>query len=210
MVNVVQQISSIFVKQSCWKIEPLATGLDYSIRSVQRFLSSVGYYRSFTHNGAWYTLRSIPIFDGDGLWFYDDIGFSSAGSMTNTLVELACNSPEGITAEELGKKLRCRCHSVLVRLTRDGKLQRCKMGRANIYIANDADIAATQRKAATSSDVQLPAEIAVLILVEFINNPGLSFVQLAKAISQSKKVTVSAAQIETLFTRSGVKKTLLM
>jgi len=38
-----------------------------------------------------------------------------------------------------------------------------------------------------------------------INNPGLSFVQLAKSISQSKKVSISAAQTETLFTRSGVK-----
>jgi hypothetical protein len=33
-----------------------------------------------------------------------------------------------------------------------------------------------------------------------INNPGLSFVQLAKSISQSKKVSFSVAQTETLFT----------
>ncbi len=210
MINIDQHLSPIFEKQSCWRIESLAEKLGYSTRSVQRFLSSVGYYRSFTHNGGWYTLRSIPLFDGDGLWFYDDIGFSHAGSMTDTLVELACNSSEGITAEELGKKLRCRCHSVLVRLIRDGKLQRCKRGRANIYIAKDADITTIQRKAATVSEVQLPAEIAVLVLVEFINNLGSSFVQLAKVISKSKKVAVSAAQIETLFIRLGVKKTLQM
>lgn len=210
MANVDQHLSSIFEKQSCWKIEPLANELDYSIRSVQRFLTAVGYYRSFTHNGGWYTLRSIPGFDSDGLWFYDDIGFSRAGSLTDTLVELTAKSPKGITAEELGEKLRCRCHSVLVRLIRDGKLQRRKIGRSNCYIAKDADIAAIQLKAATSSNVQLPAEIAVLILVEFINKPGSTFAQLAKAISQSKKVTVSAAQVETLFARSGVKKTPLM
>ncbi len=210
MVNVEQHLFSIFEKQSCWRIEPLAAELDYSIRSVQRFLTAVGYYRSFTHNGGWYTLRSIPRFDSDGLWFYDDIGFSRAGSLTDTLVELTGKSPKGITAEELGEKLRCRCHSVLVRLIRDGKLQRWKMGRSNSYIAKGADITAIQQEVATLQDVQLPAEITVLILVEFINKPGSTFAQLAKAISQSKKVTVSASQIETLFARSGVKKTPLM
>ena len=207
MVNVEQHISSIFEKQSCWMIKPLAAKLDYSIRSVQRFLTAVGYYRSFTHNGGWYTLRSIPKFDRDGLWFYNDIGFSRVGNMTDTLVELTCKSPQGITAEELGEKLHCRCHSVLVRLIRDAKLQRWKKGRSNIYIAIDADITVIQKKATTVPDIKLPAEIAVLVLVQFINDPGLSFVQLAKSISQSNKVAVSAVQIETLFSRLGVKKT---
>ena len=205
MINIDQHLSPIFEKQSCWRIESLAEKLNYSKRSVQRFLSSVGYYRSFTHNGGWYTLRSIPLFDSDGLWFYDDIGFSHAGSMTDTLVALACNRSEGITAEELGKKLRCRCHSVLVRLIRDGKLQRCERGRANIYIAKDADLATLRQKAHISSEVQLPTEVAVLILVEFINNPGSTFALLAKAISQSNQVTVSTAQIEALFIRLGVR-----
>jgi hypothetical protein len=210
MVNVEQHLTSIFEKQTCWTLELLAAKLDCCIRSVQRFLSTVGYYRSFTHNGGWYTLRSIPIFDRDGLWFYDDIGFSHAGSMTDTLVLLASKSPEGITAEELGKKLGCRCHSVLVRLIRDGKLQRLKMGRSNIYIAKDADIAAIRQKTTTLPGSELPAEIAILVLVEFINNPRLSFAQLAKVISQSKKVTISAAHLETLFAQLGVKKTPLM
>ena len=55
--------------------------------------------------------------------------------------------------------------------------------------------------------VQLPAEIAVLILVEFIRNPDSSFEQLAKAISRNKSVTVKAAQIERLFDQHGLKKT---
>jgi hypothetical protein len=206
-VSSIQHLSSLFEKEPCWMIEPLAAELEYSIRSVQRYLAEVGYHRSFTHNGGWYTLRSIPQFDRDGLWFFSDIGFSRAGSLTNTLVELTSKSPKGMTAEELGERLHCRCHSMLVGLIRDGKLQRWKMGRSHIYIAVDADISAIQKKAAASSDVQLPAEIAVMVLVDFINNPGSSFTQLAKAISTSKKVTVSEAQIASLFARLGVKKT---
>jgi hypothetical protein len=187
MVNVtsLQLLSSLFEKQSCWRIDPLAAEMEYSVPSVRRFLAR------------------------DGLWFFSDIGFSRAGSLTKTIVELASKSPKGMTAEELGDKLHCHCHEVLFVLARDGKLKRLKMGRSYIYIAADPNIADIQRKAAASSNVQLPAEIAVLILVEFIKNPGSSFTQLAKAISKSKKVTVSAAQIETLFAQYGLKKTLL-
>ena len=203
----IQKLSLIFMKQPCWRIEPLAAELEYSVPSVRRFLSAIGYYSSYTHNGVWYTLGSIPRFDSDGLWFFSDIGFSSAGTMMNTMVVLVSKSPKGMTAKELGEKLHCHCHDMLFDLVWKGRLQRRKMVRSHIYIAQDADLATIQQKATILSEVQLPAEIAVLILVEFINNPGSTFAQLSKAISQSKKVTASVAQIETLFIRLGVKKT---
>ena len=111
-----QRLVSLFTKQPCWMIEPLAAEMDYSIPSVRRFLSKAGYYSSFTHNGKWYTLRAIPRFSRDGLWFYRGIGFSRAGSLTNTLIELTSRSPAGMTAQMLGEKLRCRCHTILVQL----------------------------------------------------------------------------------------------
>ena len=203
-----QRLSTLFLEQPCWMIEPLAAELRYSIPSVRRFLAEVGYYSSFTHNGGWYTLRSIPRFRHDGLWFYSDVGFSRAGSLTNTLVELTTRSAAGMTAEQLGAKLRCRCHSVLVQMWRQGRLQRQKSGRCHVYLAIDPHIAAVQRQSVEGLSVmQLPAEIAVLILVEFIRNPDSSFEQLATAISRDKSVTVEAAQIEKLFNQHGLKKT---
>jgi hypothetical protein len=203
-----QHLSTLFLEEPCWRIEPLAAELGYSIPSVRRFLAEVGYYSSFTHNGGWYTLRWIPRFDDDALWFYNDIGFSRAGSLTNTLVDLATRSTAGMSAEQLGAKLRCRCHSVLVQLWRQGRLQREKMGRSHVYLAIDPDIAAVQRRTVQSlSVIQLPAEIGVLIFAEFIRKPDSSFERLATAISRDNSVTVEAAQIERLFHQHGLKKT---
>ena len=140
-----QHLLSLFHEQSCWMIEPLAAEMKYSIPSVRRFLAEVGYFSSFTHNGSWYTLRSIPHFDGDGLWFYRDIGFSRSGSLTKTLIDLVVRSPTGMTAETLGAKLRVRCHAGLVQLCRKGKLQRQKMGRSHVYYSVDSTIAAASR-----------------------------------------------------------------
>ena len=204
-----QHLVSLFAQQPCWMIEPLAAELGYSVPSARRFLGETGYYSSFTHNGRWYTLRSIPRFGRDGLWFHDLIGFSRAGSLTSTLIYLVTRSPAGMTAEQLGAKLRGRCHSVLVQLYRRGKLQRRRLGRSHVYLAAEPPIQARQRQAMAEQSTppaQLPAEIAVFILAEFIRQPDLSFEQLAKAIARSRRITLKATQIEELFARHGLKK----
>jgi len=206
-----QRLVPLFAEQPCWMIEPLAAVLQYSVPSVRRFLAEVGYHNSFTHNGGWYTLHSIPRFGWDGLWFYRDIGFSRAGSLTNTLVNLTTRSSAGMTAEQLGEKLRCRCHSVLVQLCRHGRLQRQKMGPSYVYLAVDPPTAAIQRQAMAIQSLpaaQLPAEIAVLVLAEFIRNPKSDFEQLARALACSKSVTVEVAQIARLFEQHDLKKTM--
>jgi hypothetical protein len=203
------RLATLFLQKPCWMIEPLAAELRYSIPSVRRFLTRMGYFSSFTHNGGWYTLRSIPRFGQDGLWFYRDIGFSRSGSLTNTLVDLTNRSVAGMTAEQLGAKLRCRCHSLLVQLCRQGRLQRQKIGPSHVYFAVEPDIAAVQQQTIESTlQIQFPAEIAVLIFVEFIRHPDSSFEQLAKTISRKTSVTVKAAQIEKLFAQHSLKKTM--
>jgi transposase len=205
----IQRLISLFAEQPCWMIAPLASELQYSIPSVRRFLSEAGYSSSFTHNGGWYTLCSTPQFDGDGLWFYHDIGFSRAGTLTKTLIALVTHSPAGMTAEELGDKLHCRCHSILVHLCRKKGLQRQKQGRSYRYLAADAHTAASQRQAmAGLPGEQLPAEIAVFVLAEFIRNPRFSFQQLAAALARNKGVTVEVTQLERLFAQHGLKKTM--
>ena len=207
-----EQLATLFTKQPCWMIEPLSTELNYSIPSVRRFLTAMGYYSSFTHNGRWYTLHSIPRFNRDGLWFHHEIGFSRTGSLTKTLTTLTANSPAGITAEQLGKKLHCRCHTVLVQLYRKKKLQRQKIGRSFIYLAADLRTAARQCQTLSVQSTQLnefPAEIAIMVLVEFIRNPDASFAQLAKTIKMDVKVTIEVAQIEQLFQQHSLKKTML-
>ncbi len=192
-------------------IEPLAAELGYSVPSVRRFLGKTGYYSSFTHNGRWYTLRSIPHFSRDGLWFFDTIGFSRAGSLTKTLIDLTIGSPAGMTAEQLGEKLRCRCHSILVQLFRRGKLQRRKLGRSHVYLATDRPTQALQCQAIagrSASTAQLPAEVAVLILAEFIRHPERNFEQLANVIARRRHIPLDAVQIEKLFVLHGIKKTM--
>ena len=206
-----QHLVSIFTETPCWMIKQLADEMEYSIPSVRRFLAETGYYSSFTHNGGWYTLRSIPRFGRNGLWFYHDIGFSRAGTLTKTLVTLISGSPAGMSAEMLGETLRCRCHGVLVNLRRKGAIMREKVGRCQFYFAADPHKSASQREALAAQHppkVTFSSEMAVLILAEFIRNPDSTFEQLAEKISRIKNVTVNPRQIEVLFDQHGLKKTI--
>lgn len=205
----IQNLRYLFSDQSCWMISSLAAKLRYSIPSVRRFLTEIGYLSSFTHNGSWYTLRSTPRYNRDGLWFHRDIGFSRAGNLTNTLVDQITRSPAGMTADQLGQMLHCRCHSILVHLCRHGRLQRQKQGRSHIYLAADPQICSSQRQAMPHLAVpQIPAEIAVLVLVEFIRNPDSSFEQLAGVIARNKFVSVDPQQIAKFFAQHELKKTI--
>lgn len=206
-----QQLDQLFSKERCWKIKPLAEKMGYSIPSVRRFLSNIGYYSSFTHNGKWYTLKRAARFNRDGLWFYKDIGFSKAGSLTRTIIKLISRSEAGMNADMLGEKLHCRCHTILVQLCRQGKLQREKAGRCFVYLAADPHVAADQRRSMNYKNqptTLFPAEIAVLVLVAFIRNPKAGFKQLARTLSSTHNVTVEASQIQHFFDLHGLKKTM--
>lgn len=180
--------------------------MNYSIPSARRFLAKTGYFSSFTHNGKWYTLASIPRFCSKGLWFYRDVGFSRHGPLTHTLVNLVENSPSGMTADHLGQLLRCRCHAVLVQLYRKGQLQRQKHGGAYVYLATDSVKADVQEKALQTKHAPLPAELAVHTLVAFIQNPDVDLKQLAKSVFQKTGARISTEQIQMLFDAHGVKK----
>ena len=54
----------------------------------------------------------------------------------------------------------------------------------------------------------LPAEIAVLVLAEFIRNPKSAFEHLARVLAYTRGVTVEVAQIERLFDQNDLKKTM--
>ena len=207
--TVTDPIRRLFGARLCWTIAELAEQLRRPAVSVRRLLARVGYYSSFTHNSKWYTLQDIPRFDRDGLWFYKHIGFSRRGTLARTLVHLASRSPAGMSAEQLGARLHCRCHGVLAVLCRNAELRREKLGRAYIYLAADPALNSAQRQELqrrTSSPAPLAAEAAVLVLAAFIRRPDSSCADLVLEVRTQSSITVSIAQIERLFGEHGVKK----
>ncbi len=201
------RISQFLELQKCLTLEDLCTLLNYSRRSVQRLLKLIGYYSSFTHNGKWYTLHNVPVFDNDGLWFYKGIGFSKYQDLNATIRHLIEKSAGGLMAGDLSKTLSTSCAPVLNRLYKSNKIDRVKIHRAFVYLSTDRTIKRQQicylKK---THGLQRPSETdTIVILVEFIRNPNRTFEELAFHLNQ-KRIFCSADTIKNLFVYYGLEK----
>ncbi len=212
-VRSADRLRKLFARRKCWLLAELATALDCALITVRRLLKEVGYVRSYTHNGKWYTLDTTPRFDRDGIWRHKQIGFSKQGSLTATIQYLIERSPVGLSARDIGEKLQHPCHAVMTILHKAGDIDRIKIGGEFRYLSTKertnrrqrAQVLVEQRPEEPPSP--LSAQAAVFVLVEYINNPKLSFEQIACNVKQQRQVTVAQESIRCFFKEQGVKKT---
>lgn len=175
--------------------------LQSSVRTLRRRLQAWGALASFNHNSRFYTLPELPEFDEHGLWFHRDIGFSRHGHLPQTLVALVLQSPGGLSAAELGQRLRLDPRSFLWQFHQHPSLQREKVGGLYVYFAADPALASRQKalRSAAAPPAPLPsAEESIAILVRAIQHPQESSDQLAAAL-QSTYPHLNAPSIVTLF-----------
>lgn len=190
----------------------LAHRLGCSPISVRRGLKQIGYFRSYTHNGKWYTLRDSPQFNRDGLWHHKNIGFSEYGSLIATIVRLVARSPSGLSARDLGQKLEHPCHALLTSLHKTQVLDRVRVAGEFRYLATEEPTNRRQREQVALSPspgpiTSLSTQAAVWVLVEHIKNCELSFEQLATRLQEQRQLSVRPEAIGQFFQEHGLKKT---
>ena len=148
--------------------------------TVFRRLSGVEYLCSYTHAGRYYTLFDIARFDSDGIWFYDDIGFSQNGSLKKTVTYLVDNGDGGKFHSDLQRQLRVRVHNVLLDLVRSKQIKRTKFEGQFLYLSSD--------KARSTKQIEQRDKLSKQLrrIPVFITEPMVIEI-LAEVIRQSKK-----------------------
>lgn len=177
-----------------------------SRRSLFRDLAFLGYMTSYTHAGRYYTLVNIPQFDEYGLWFYRGIGFSRAGTLKNTLVELVGAAETGYTHQELKALLHVRVHNTLLTLVHDKRINREHIGKLYVYVsavtlraaeqvAKRHELLASGEKVAAVPEVPVTIVIEVLIEVIRAGKVLIAPVDVAQRLcSRGLPVTISEAE----------------
>ncbi|MCP4985451.1 MAG: hypothetical protein GY928_05065, partial [Colwellia sp.] len=205
------QLAELFKRKKCYTIEQLSQRLNYSLISIRRFLKVIGYYTSFTHNSKWYTLRSIPSFDKNGIWFYQDIGFCKHGNLNQTIGHFIDKSFQGLTAKDLFNILSVPCHPVLNQMYKNEKIDRYNTPKGFVYLSVSESKKRLQLKrlqvlTPPKKIERLNPQTAVYVLVEFIKNPKASFFELSIAV-EKKGVKASSQAVAQLFKDYDLKKT---
>ncbi len=108
----------------------LGTDVDMTI---YRNLKRLYYVSSYSHAGKYYSLKRLARFDLHGLWHYNDIHFSSSGTLKNTIISLLEQSEEGYLAKDLQEILQVTTHNVLLALCRNNQIIREQTGNNFVY-----------------------------------------------------------------------------
>jgi hypothetical protein len=208
----------VFRKKYIANLDELYELLDTRSRmSVFRRLKEMGYLSSFTHAGRYYTLADIPRFDALGLWFYQAVGFSRAGTLKSTVVSIVHCSEAGLTPTEMINLLRLRVanslHNSLHELTKTNQLKRHRLQGLSLYTSIDSGIAQNQvvkRLERIGSPVQIvrvvSTEETIRVLVEAIRAGRI--VAPASTVSarlRAQGMSMSVDQVEEIYSQYGLK-----
>jgi hypothetical protein len=180
-INVQKKVENLLRKRRVVTISDLGEVIGSSSRmTVFRRLRQIQYVTSYTHAGRYYTLYEIARFDSDGIWFYDDIGFSQNGSLKNTISYLVDRSEAGKFHFDLERQLRVRVHNVLLDLVKSKQIERIKYEGQYLYLSSDKEQSTKQIEQRDQLSMQarrIPVIISETIVIEI----------LAEVIRQSKR-----------------------
>ena len=132
-------IRSLLDEQKIASLEHLKKALRTSgTMTVFRKLGALGYLSSYSDRGKFYTLKSIPRFDEQGLWSHHSVWFSRHGNLIETAREFVEESSQGYTAPQLDDLLHVQCKAALLKLWQQKRLARQKFGGLYVYLSGNA------------------------------------------------------------------------
>ena len=105
--------------------------------TVFRKLATLDYLTSYSHRGSYYTLKSIPRFDAQGIWLARGAWFSRHGTLLNAIEMAVQEAPAGSVAKELEAVLHVPVKDGLLQLARAGRIHRHDFHGLYLYTAKD-------------------------------------------------------------------------
>jgi hypothetical protein len=200
----------LFEKQRVLDINQIYKAINTSSRATAfRYLQDLKHLTSYTHSGKYYTLPEIAQFDDDGFWHYGDIGFSSQGTLINTLAHVISISESGKTNSELEKHFRLRVQESLRTLQVSKKIERRKIESRHLYVNSNPDIGDCQikKRMKVGSRKPLPAWIVAEVLLESIRSlAALPQVETVMKQLSKRGSTITKEQVEQVFEEMGLEK----
>ena len=199
-------------RQKIASLEQLVQWLKCSVITVRRRLKRWRCLTSINHNGGYYTLPEVPVFDHYGLWRYQDVLFSTHGNLKQTIVSLINESPRGLSAVEIARLVDLPSNSSLIsRMAHVDGVRREKHKGRFVYFSDQPRIYTLQQYARASTGGKradtLTDQEAVMILVELVKDPGIGIEQLVTRVAQKGR-WVEPEAIKTFLERHElVKKT---
>jgi hypothetical protein len=204
-------LESLFRKQRVVDMSSLYSALETTSRiTVFRYLRQLKYLTSYTHSRTYYTLPEIAQFDQNGLWHCGDIGFSTHGTLLDTLAHFVTQSEAGKTNSELEEQFQIRVQNSLLKLVNINRIASEKlMGKTRLYVSTESEKRQKQIKKRKEQGKKNPISewTAIEILVETIHaSSSLINVGVIANRLHKRGSSITRDQVEQVFEKYGLEK----
>jgi hypothetical protein len=133
-----EKLAKLFQDNKIATMEELKRALGTQVDvTVFRKMRQLPYRTSYSHRGSYYTLDTIAQFDESGLWSCRSACFSRHGNLLQTATAMVDCAEAGYFAKELEGLLGVSVKDALLKLSRQGKLQRQRLSGQYLYLSAD-------------------------------------------------------------------------
>ncbi len=171
--DVLDRLKALFLKNEVLDMKQLLKTISATSRMTAfRYLQELHYLTSYTHMGKYYTLPEVVQFDENGFWYHGDIGFSSHGTLIDTLQWVISTSESGKTSSELDKLFRVRVQNSLQKLLKPNRIRSIKSQKQVLYTSFDHATHQKQleKRQAIDKKKALPSWIVADVLIEALRS----------------------------------------
>ena len=205
----VESVYKFLERIKVFTIDRLISTLGCSIPSARVKLKQWKAYTSYNQNGRYYTLPTVPRFDVNDLWFYENVFFCRYGNLRNTVVHLIDNSPSGLSANEIGDLVRLSPRSFLHHFRDVEGIYREKIEGVYVYFSDNPvrHKEQTQQRLNVLAGTQktIAEADAVVILGALIRHHGISEKDII-SLPEIQTRKISAFVIRAFLDRHGLLK----
>jgi hypothetical protein len=206
-----EQLKDLFLKKKILEIHDVIHAVNATSRmTAYRYLKILDYISSYTHARQFYTLRTIPEFDSDGLWHFGEVGFSKHGTLMETIIHLVNHSKSGKTNSDLEKQQRIYVQNALLSLFKTEKIRREEQNGVYVYFSADPKIRCNQmekRNKIGGNRKQVPMWIVVEVLIETIRLlTGAPSIDEVMACLAKRGSSITREQVEQVFEEHNLEK----
>jgi len=127
-------VKNIIYSKKIAPFEQILKQVSCSEPTLRRDIRNIKGITSFTHQGRFVTLKDIPKFDKNGIWFYRKVGFTKYKNSLELVVHVINNSKEGLSREQIQEILKIQIFQQIQTLLKRNELYRCKIGNKYIYL----------------------------------------------------------------------------
>ncbi len=212
MSKEIKRLVNFFHRHRVLDMKTLIKSTNRSRRSLFRDLSELKYLSSYTHAGRYYTLPGIPLFNENGLWFFQGVGFTQKKTLKAALTDIVNRSANGFTHRELQAIFHIRVHNTLLELIREHQIGRETYKKEYLYVNRDPkqsikQVVVRREHISTMADAKkdISDEIVIEVLIELIHSSNIT-IDINTVIERLCKrgIVLSKQQVKRIYNKYGL------